>query len=87
MKMVTTVELKTQANRLLSQVTSYKIPIVITRHGKPCAVIEPFNEGDIEELAFEYSREVIKMAKESAKDMKAGRYIVLSDFAKKHGIT
>lgn len=87
MKMVTTAELKTQANHLLNQVTTYKKPIVITRHGKPCAVIEPFTEDDIEDLAFEYGQEVIQMAKESAKDMKAGRYMAMKEFAKKHGLT
>ena len=86
MKMVSTAELKTHANQLLSQVTLGKQPIVITRHGKPCAVIEPFSENDIEDLAFEYGREVRKMARESAKDMKAGRYVTLKGFAKKHGL-
>ncbi len=87
MRMVTTAELKTHANQLLGQVTAQKRPIVITRHGKPCAVIEPFAEGDIEDLAFEYGREVQKMAKTSVRDMKAGRYTTMKDFAKKHGLT
>ncbi len=87
MKMVSTAELKTHANRLLKEVTSKKKPVVITRHGVPCAVITPFNAEDIEELVFEYSPEFVRMAKESAADMKAGRAVTMMAFATKHGLT
>ena len=87
MKVVSTAQLKTQANRLLRQVTARRQPIIITRHGHPCAVLEPFAEDDIEYLVFEYSRDVATMAKQSASDMKAGRYTTLQAFAKKHGLT
>ena len=86
MKVVSTAQLKTQANRLLRQVTAGRQPIIITRHGHPCAVLEPFTEDDIEDLVFEYSRDVVAMAKQSMADMKAGRYTTMQAFAKKHGI-
>ncbi len=86
MKIVSTAELKTHANSLLKEVTSRKRPVVITRYGTPCAVITPFTAEDIEDLVFEYSQEVLKMAKESAADMRAGRYTTMRDFAKKHGL-
>ena len=86
MKVVSTAQLKTQANRLLRQVTAGRQPIIITRHGHPCAVLEPFTEDDIEDLVFEYSRDVMAMAKQSMADMKAGRYTTMQAFAKKHGL-
>ena len=86
MKMVSTAELKADANRLLSLVRHSNKPVVITRHGKPCAVIEPCTEDDIEGLSFQYGPEVLRMAKESAKDIEAGRYITMEQFARKHGI-
>ena len=87
MKVVSTAQLKTQANRLLRQVTAGRQPIIITRHGHPCAVLEPLTEDDIEDLVFEYSRDVVAMARQSLADMKAGRYTTMQAFAKKHGLT
>lgn len=87
MKVVSTAQLKTQANRLLRQVTARRQPIIITRHGHPCAVLEPFTEDDIEDLVFEYSRDVAALAKQSLADMKAGRYTTMQAFVKKHGLT
>ena len=86
MKVVSTAQLKTQANWLLRQITMRRQPIIITRHGHPCAVLEPFTEDDIEDLVFEYGQDVAKMAKQSAADMKAGRYTTMQAFAKKHGL-
>jgi len=86
MKMVSTAELKADANRLLGLVRNGNQPIVITRHGKPCAVLEPCTEDDIEGLSFQYGPEVMRMAKESAKDIEAKRYVTMEQFARKHGI-
>ena len=86
MKVVSTAQLKTQANRLLRQIAMRRQPIIITKHGHPCAVLEPFTEDDIEDLVFEYSRDVVAMATQSAADMKAGRYTTMQAFAKKHGL-
>jgi hypothetical protein len=49
-------------------------------------VIEPFSEDDIEDLVFEYSSDVLSMAKQSAADMRAGRYITMQTFAQQHGL-
>lgn len=86
MKMVSTAELKTHANRLLKFVENGKKPVVITRHGRPCAVLEPCTEGDLDGLAFEYGPKVLRMARESAADMKAGKYATMKTFAEKHGL-
>lgn len=86
MKMVSTAELKTHANRLLRWVEAGKRPVVITKHGKPCAVIEPCGEEDLEALAFEYGPEVLRMAAESAADIRRGRYLTMARFAEKHGL-
>jgi prevent-host-death family protein len=86
MKMVSTAELKAHANQLLGFVRNGNRPIVITRHGKPCAVIEPFTEDDLEGLAFEYGPEVLRMARESARDIAANRHVTMDQFARKHGV-
>ncbi|MBI4051635.1 MAG: type II toxin-antitoxin system Phd/YefM family antitoxin [Elusimicrobia bacterium] len=86
MKMVSTAELKAHTNKLLVLVQNGKKPVVITRHGKPCAVLEPCGEEDLDGLAFEYGPEVLRMARESARDIAAKRYVTMEQFAKKHGL-
>jgi prevent-host-death family protein len=87
MKMATTAQLKAHANELLTMVRNQSKPVIITRHGKPCAVLEPCTEDDLEGIAFEYGPAVMKMARESARDMAAGRYLTMEQFSRKHGIS
>lgn len=86
MRMVSTAELKTHANRLLKFVENGKKPVVITKHGKPCAVLEPCTEEDLDALAFEYGPEVLRMARESATDIRTKKFVTMKKFAEKHGL-
>jgi len=86
MKIVSMTQLKMQADQLLRQVAARRQPIIITKRGRPCAVLEPLTEDDMKELAFEYGQDVLGVAKQTASEMKAGRYVTLRAFAKKHGL-
>ena len=77
MKVVSITQLKTQADRLLRQVAARRQPIVITRYGHPCAVLEPLTEDHM----------MMVIAKRAEAEMKTGRYISLQAFAKKHGLS
>lgn len=79
MKFASTAQLKAGANKLLHYVAKGH-PVVVTRHGNVCAVLEPITEQDIEELAFQYGSEVRQMAKESAGDIRKNRYVTLKQF-------
>jgi len=79
MKLVNTVELKNHTNEILRYVQGRQ-PVVITIHGRPCAALEPITEDDLEELAFAYGLDVRRMARESATDMRRGRYVTLTEY-------
>ena len=76
-KIVSITQLKIKADRLLQQVAERRQPIVITRYGRPCAVLKPLTEDHM----------MMVIAKRTEAEMKAGRYISLQAFAKKHGLS
>ena len=45
-------EVKNQLSRHLARARRTNEPIVVTRHGKTYALIQPLREGDLEELAW-----------------------------------
>ena len=85
MKTVNTAELKNEANSLLNLVDRHQA-IIVTRRGHPCAALIPLNDEGLEDLVWEYSPEVQKRLKKSAKEIRRGKTIHLSAFAKKHGL-
>jgi prevent-host-death family protein len=50
MKFASIAELKDQLSEYLVRARKKKEPILVTRHGKPYALIQPIDEGDLEEL-------------------------------------
>jgi prevent-host-death family protein len=50
MRFASVAEVKNQLSEFLARARRKKEPIVITRHGKPYALIRPIMEADLEEL-------------------------------------
>jgi prevent-host-death family protein len=50
MRFASVAEVKNRLSEYLARARRRKEPIVITHHGKPYALIQPLEEGDLEEL-------------------------------------
>jgi len=50
MRFASVVEVKDGLSEFLARARKRNEPIVVTHHGKPCALIQPLSEGDLEEL-------------------------------------
>lgn len=50
MRFASVAEIKDGLSEYLSRAQKEKEPIVVTHHGKPYALIQPLDEGDLEEL-------------------------------------
>ena len=53
MRFASVAEVKNQLSKYLARAQRRKESIVITRHGKPYALIQPISERDLEELSWE----------------------------------
>ena len=85
MTTVNTVELKSQANRLLNQVARHQV-VLITRRGLPCAALIPVSSETLADLLWEYSPEVQRRLRTAMEELQAGKVQSLKAFAKRHGL-
>ena len=86
MTTVNTIELKTQANRLLNQVSTRHRVVLITRHGRPCAALVPVSNENLADLLWEYSPEVQKRLRIAMDELQDGKTQPLKKLAKRHGL-
>lgn len=85
MTTVNTIELKTQANRLLNRVAKHEV-VVITRRGRPCAALVPVSDETLFDLLWEYSPEVQRRLQIALEELKEGKTRTLQGFAHRHGL-
>ncbi|MBI2357356.1 MAG: type II toxin-antitoxin system Phd/YefM family antitoxin [Deltaproteobacteria bacterium] len=52
MKLVSVAEVKNRLTVYLAQARKKREPIIVTRHGKPYALIQPISERDLEDLGW-----------------------------------
>ena len=71
---------RTQLGSLLKQVRQKKARFVITKSGKPAAVL--IGAEDLEDILEELDPEFQKSLKVAAKEYRAGKSLTLSDFLK-----
>ena len=87
MTTVNTIQLKTQANRLLRRVSGKHQVVVITRRGRPCAALVPVSDESLTDLLWEYSPEVQRRLQIAADELRLRKVQSLKAFAKRHGLT
>jgi len=85
MTTVNTVELKSQANRLLNKVARHEV-VLITRRGHPCAALIPVSSETLVDLLWEYSPDVQRRLRTAVEELRAGKTESLKTFAKRHGL-
>jgi prevent-host-death family protein len=81
MKFVNIRELQKDASGLVNLVEQGQ-DVVITKRGKPAAVLYPLTEDEIEEYMIQFSPTIKKKIEEGLKDARAGRVTAIGDVLK-----
>ncbi len=69
MRFASVAEVKNGLSAYLARARKKNEPIVVTRHGKPYALIQPLYEGDLEELGWrKFARKRLASAWEGEED-------------------
>lgn len=69
MRFASVAELKNRLSQYLARAEKDGEPIIVTRHGRPYALIQPISEGDLEELGWvELARSRLEEAWEGEAD-------------------
>lgn len=82
MKFANIRELQRDASGLVDLVEKGE-DVVITKHGKPAAVIYPLTEDMIEDYMIQHSPTIRKKIEEGLRDARAGRVIPISEMLKR----
>lgn len=82
MKFVNMRELQKDASGLVNLVEKGQ-DVIITKRGKPAAVLYPLSEDEVEEYMIQFSPSIKKKIEEGLKDARAGRVTAISDLLKK----
>lgn len=85
MTTVNTVELKSQANRLLRRVARHEV-VLVTRRGRPCAALVPVTSDTLVDLLWEYSPETQRRLRVAVQELREGKAESLKSFARRHGV-
>ncbi len=81
MKFANIRELQKDASGIINLVEKGQ-DVVITKRGKPAAVIYPLNEDLIEDYMIQHSPSIRRKIEEGLKDVKEGRVISIGDLLK-----
>jgi prevent-host-death family protein len=81
MKFANVKELQKDASGIISLVENGE-DVIITKRGKPAAVIYPLSEDEIEDYMIQYSPGIRKKIEEGLKDSRKGKIIPLRDLIK-----
>ncbi|HBQ38353.1 MAG TPA: hypothetical protein DD714_05060 [Candidatus Omnitrophica bacterium] len=79
MKFVGISELKNDASKVVRQVQRGG-PVVVMRHGKPCAAVIRLSEIEIDQLLFEESPLVKQAVHQALDDLKHRRFVTMKDY-------
>ena len=81
MKFANVKELQKDASGIISLVEKGE-DVIITKRGKPAAVIYPLSEDEIEDYMIQHSPSIRKKIEEGLKDSRKGKVIPLRDLIK-----
>ena len=79
MKFVSISELKNATSAIVRQVSEGS-PVVVVKHGKPCAAVIRISEDEIDQLLFEESSIVKHAVHEAIEDRRAGKSVSLREY-------
>ena len=69
MRLASVAEVKNRLSEYLAHARKKNEPIIVTRHGKPCALIQPISERDLGRLAWgQLAEERLRQAWEGEDD-------------------
>ena len=79
MKFISVSELKSGASAVIRRVSAGQ-PVVVVRHGKPCAAVVHISEDTLDQLLFEDSPLVKQAVLEALDDLRHKRCVTLKEY-------
>lgn len=79
-------ELKNRATEILREVEENRAPVVVTRHGRPSALILPIGSPEAEDYVLSHAPEIVASLREAESDMRGRKTIGLSTYKRRRDL-
>lgn len=79
-------ELKNKATQILRSVEERGSPVVVSRHGRPTALILPIDSPEAEDYVLAHAPEIVESLRQADRDLEEGRTVTLGDYRDRRGI-
>lgn len=79
-------ELKNRATEVLRAIEERRSGVVITRRGRPTALILPIDSPEAEDYVLSHAPEIIDSLREANDDLREGRTTTLSEYRRQRGV-
>jgi prevent-host-death family protein len=76
-------ELKNRATEILRGLDEGGSPVVITRHGRPTALLLPIDSQEAEDYILAHAPEIVASLREAEADLRHGRSVSLRSYRKR----
>jgi prevent-host-death family protein len=79
-------DLKNRTAQIVRAVEEEGSAVVVTRHGRPAALILPIDSPEAEDYALSHASEVVSSLREAESDLRAGRTTTLRAYRRRRGV-
>lgn len=79
-------ELKNRATEVLRAIEERRSGIVVTRRGRPTALILSIDSPEAEDYVLSHAPEIVDSLREADDDLRAGRTTTLSEYRRRRGV-
>lgn len=79
-------DFKNRVTEILRGVEERKSPVVVTRHGRPSALILPIDSPEAEDYVLSHAPEIVASLREAESDRRLGRTINLRAYKRRRGL-
>lgn len=79
-------DLKNRATEILRAVSEKGSAVVITRHGRPTALILPIESPEAEDYVLSHAPEILSSLRGAESDLREGRTVSLESYKRRRGL-
>jgi prevent-host-death family protein len=79
-------ELKNRVAEVLRTIEERRSGVVVTRRGRPTALILPIDAPEAEDYVLSHAPEVVQSLRDADEDLRAGRTVTLGEYRKRRGV-
>lgn len=79
-------DLKNRATEILRGVEENRSPVVVTRHGRPSALILPIDSPEAEDYVLSHAPEIVASLREAESDHRRRKTVGLTTYKRRRGL-